>query len=368
MALKNRTDPKAAVAALEEAIRRHVDGAADVVVGGVKIPLASGMSSETVLFDATWGGDTRALVARVQPSGETVFPRYDLPQEFAIMQALAERSDVPVPTMLFSEDDGALLGAPFLVMERLKGEVPPDDPPFTTEGWVVELDPGEQATLYENAVEVLARIHAVDIDTVGLAPLRVHREAGFDGQLALWLHTFTWAAPGESNPTVERALAWIEAHRPPVDPAPVLCWGDARAGNMLFGDQLEVTGVLDWEMSCIGPRELDLGWWLFILRYYSEGIGAPPLPGFPDRDGFLTAYERAAGVTLDSERVDFYEVFAGTRLAILMHRAGNLMISAGMIPPDAPMKLSNPASHSLARMLGLPAPDGLAQGFAGNRS
>jgi hypothetical protein len=51
-----------------------------------------------------------------------------------------------------------------------------------------------------------------------------------------------------------------------------------------------------------------------------------------------------------------------------MHRAGNLMIEAGLLPADAPMKLSNPASHLVAKLLDLPAPEGVAQSFAGNRS
>jgi hypothetical protein len=43
------------------------------------------------------------------------------------------------------------------------------------------------------------------------------------------------------------------------------------------------------------------------------------------------------------------------------------MVAAGLLPPDAPMKLSNPASQLLAKLLGLPAPEGAAQSFVGNR-
>jgi hypothetical protein len=50
-----------------------------------------------------------------------------------------------------------------------------------------------------------------------------------------------------------------------------------------------------------------------------------------------------------------------------MHRAGNLMISAGLLPPGAPMRLNNPITQLLAEMLELPAPEGAVQNFVGNR-
>jgi aminoglycoside phosphotransferase (APT) family kinase protein len=367
MALKNQIDPERAKAQLAVAIEQNVPDASSVEVTRVEVPQTNGLSTETVLFEAAWGGSSRRLVARVQPVGPAVFPRYDLQLEFHVMDALSRGSDVPVPAMLFSESEPDMLGAPFIVMERIDGRVPSDDPPFTTTGWVLELPAEHQARLYDNALMNLARIHAVDIDTVGLSHLREHPEAGFDGQLHLWEETFTWAAEGDSNPTVEAALDWIREHRPAPDGDLVLNWGDARIGNMLFAEDLTVAAVLDWEMTSVAPRELDLGWWQFLNRYYSEGIGVAPLPGFPDRETLLARYAAVAHHDLDSELVDYYEVFAATRLSILMHRAGNLMVAAGQLPPGAPMRVSNPASHTLARLLGLPIPQGEAQSCAGNR-
>jgi aminoglycoside phosphotransferase (APT) family kinase protein len=379
MALKNQLDPEVVASRLAVALERHVDGAREAHVDNVSVPSATGMSNETVLFDASWtderGPHRERLVARVQPAGPAVFPRYDLGLEFAVMSALASATDVPVPAMYFHEPDHALLGAPFLVMRRIDGNVPSDDPPYTVAGWVSELAPGQQATLHDNALSTLARIHAVDIDAVGLSGLRTHAEAGLEGQLTLWSTTFDWASEGQPNPTVEAALDWVHAHCPaPAGPS-VLNWGDARVGNLLFDEQLEVTGVLDWEMVCHGPRELDLGWWLLMQRYYTEGIGAPPLAGFPDRDQLIERYRELASLearkpragTVELDDLHYYEVLAALRLSILMHRAGNLMIAAGQLPPDSPMRLSNPASHLLARLLNLPAPVGEAQSFAGNR-
>jgi len=134
---------------------------------------------------------------------------------------------------------------------------------------------------------------------------------------------------------------------------------------MIFGDDLTVNAILDWEMVGLGYPDIELAWWLFILRHHTEGIGLPVPSGFPTRDQVVAIYEGASGRTID--HLDYYEVWAGVRLAILMHRAGNLMIDLGLLPPDAPMKLNNPASQLLAKLVGAEPPIGSVQTFIGNR-
>lgn len=173
------------------------------------------------------------------------------------------------------------------------------------------------------------------------------------------------AVDGTPSPTVDAAFAWLREHQP-ADPGPaVLNWGDARLSNMIFGPGGEVRAILDWEAATVGPPAGDLAWWLFATRHHTEGIGAPLPPGFPSREEFVARYEELTGHEV--KHLDFYETFAALRLSILMHRAGNMMIGAGLLPPDAPMKLNNPASQLLAKLAGLPAPEGAAQSFIGNR-
>src|SRR3954454_17365062 len=159
MALSNQTNPEQAQRVLSAWVSQKLGR--DVSVTGVEIPSAAGLSAETILFCA----DGRELVARVRPSGAAVFPDYDFEAQFRVLEAVG-RSGVPVPEVLWFEPDAELLGGEFFVMERLYGRVPTDDPPFTVSGWVPELDAGQQATLCENALRVLAGIHRVD--TTGL--------------------------------------------------------------------------------------------------------------------------------------------------------------------------------------------------------
>jgi aminoglycoside phosphotransferase (APT) family kinase protein len=369
MALSNKIDPDVAARQLAAWLVTKVDGE-DVAVSGVRVPASAGLSAETVLFEAAWRerGEQRRrrLAARVAPSGEAVFPTYDLRAEFRVMAALG-CAGLPVPEVLWHERDPSVLGGEFVVMEQVDGRVPADDPPYTVEGWVVDLDPGERGLLYDNGLRALAELHALDWRAAGLDALACdpHTAPGVDQQLAYWEQTYSWAADGEPNPTVDGAFEWVREHRPCDDDRLVLCWGDARLGNILFADDLSVAALLDWEMATLASPGLDLGWWLFLIRNHTVGIGAPVPAGFPSREATIARYEELSGNTV--EHLDFYEVFAALRLAIIMHRAGNLMISLGLLPVGAPMRLNNPITQLLAEMLELPAPEGTVQSFVGNR-
>ena len=369
MALKNTTDPVAAAKALEGWLATKLPDATDIEVTNVTTPSAAGLSAETILFDAAWttGGarETHELVARVAPSTPGVFPKFDLPKEFAVVDALAA-TDVPVPKAWWIEEDESVFGGQFLVLDRIAGRIPADDPPFTAAGWVAELSADERRRLVEQSIEAMAAIHRADWRAIGLESL----DPGTHGtrieqQLATWRDYFDWARGEDENPTIEAGFAWLHEHKPAQEGPSVLNWGDARVGNQIFGDDLSVRATLDWEMVDIGTAEMDLAWWIFILRHHTEGIGVPMPEGIPSREELVAIYERASGSTVRD--LDYYEVFAATRLSAIMHRAGRLMVEVGFLPPDATMKLNNPASQLLAKLIGHDAPTGEAQSFIGNR-
>jgi aminoglycoside phosphotransferase (APT) family kinase protein len=368
MALDNK-DPQEIKDDLRRWLAAQLPEATGVGIDELDVPGASGMSNLTVLFTASWSADgvpvSEQFVARVAPEGPAVFKDYDLGKEAAVMNALAGVGQA-VPVVRWVEEDASILGAPFLVMERATGRVPADDPPFTVAGWVLELSDEEQHRLCANSLESMAAIHNADWKGLGLDFLAPADGSDvFDADIAHWLDFYDWARAGDVNPTVEAGFAWLQANRPDDRREPVLNWGDARIGNQMFGDDLGVNAVLDWEMVGLGHPDIEVAWWLFILRHHTEGIGAPVPSGFPSRDEVVAIYEKAAGRSID--HLDYYEVWAAVRLAIIMHRAGNLMIELGMLPPDAPMKLNNPASQLLAKLIGAPSPAGATQSFIGNR-
>jgi aminoglycoside phosphotransferase (APT) family kinase protein len=368
VALANK-DPQEVKDALRQWLRGQLPEATAVSIDDLSVPSASGMSNTSVLFTASWSiGDTTSsqqLVARIAPAGPGIFMETDHAKEAAVMNALAA-AGLPVPVVRWVEANPAALGAPFLVMDRATGRVPADDPPFTATGWVLDLSDDEQRRLCTASIEAIADVNNVDWKGVGLGFLAPPEGTDvFDAELGTWRRFYDWARDGEVNPTIEAGFDWLDANRPDDRREPVLTWGDSRIGNMLFGDDLAVNAILDWEMVGLGHPDMELAWWLFILRHHTEGIGFPVPPGFPTRDQVVAIYERASGRTVD--HLDYYEVWAAVRLAILMHRAGNLMIELGLLPPDAPMRLNNPASQLLAKLIGAQAPSGSAQSFIGNR-
>lgn len=317
------------------------------------VPGNTGFSSDTLLFEArvedARGERLLRLVARLEPRGFNVFPRYDVAAQYRVMDAL-RGTDVPVPRMLWLEEDASFLGTRFYVMERVEGRAVTDTPPYHVGGWVPELAPPEREHLWWNGLDALCRIHRLDWRALGLGFL--DRDPDDGGLLRRHLDEaeayLTWAvADAARYPLVRRALDWLHAHAPRDQPVR-LCWGDARPSNQLFRG-VECVAVLDWEMVRLGDPVQDLAWWLALDRCLSEGIGAPRLAGLPDRDATVARWREATG--LEAGSLVFYEILALTKFAMIMARIGLQMKHYGILPPDAEMDASNLATAVLTPSL-----------------
>lgn len=303
-------------------------------LGAVVAP-ANGMSSETVLFDVDVDGRVEPLVARMAPlpSVVPVFEDYDLAMQARLMALLAEHTAVPVPTVRSVVLDDGFLGVPFLVMDRAAGQAPSDNPPYLFGGWVVDLGREGQAVMQRNAIRVLAHVHQLtpavaDLSFLGPGALADHleRQRGY----------YEWARGEVTVPLVERLLAWLAANEPTPTGPPVLTWGDARIGNILWEGSTPVA-VLDWEMALVGPPELDLGWMVTQHHFFQSmapRAGVPGLPDFLRRDDVATTYTELAGRPV--EHLEWFEVFAALRLATVSVRSKLRDVAYGLatIPDD----------------------------------
>jgi len=368
MAVLNRLDAKTTAQVLTRWIEERVGHT--VEIRDLEIPTSAGISMTTILFTATWqdGEESRTheLVARVEPNAPGLFENSSLATEFRLLDTLHRHTDIPVAPVRWLETDPTILGSPFMVMDRVHGKVPGDDPPFVVEGWVVDLAPADRGRLFDNAIEVLARLHALDVDALELGYLDQPKRGrpGIDQQIGILERYYRWASQGTPSPTIEAALEWADRNRP-ADDRIALSWGDARLGNIIYSADLAVAAILDWEIASLASPQLDLGWFVLFVRYYSEGIGVPPLEGLPTREQVISRYEELAGRAVPD--IDYYERLALIRLSIIMMRIGKLMIEGGALPPDNPMPISNPASQLLAKFLELPPPVGASANFVGNR-
>jgi aminoglycoside phosphotransferase (APT) family kinase protein len=300
---------------------------------------ATGMSSDTVLLRAAWteGGarhDER-LVARFAPDEHDVpvFPEYDLGRQFEVIRRVGERTNVPVPGVRWLEPGRGAVGAPFFVMDRIDGEVPPDVMPYTFgDNWLFDAAPEDQRRLQDATVATIADLHAIERPTEDFAFLEF--ASGGDTHLRRHvMHTRDWyefvAAGGGRSPLVERAFAWLDEHWPPEEGDPVVSWGDSRIGNVMYRDFTPV-GVFDWEMAGLGPRELDVAWLLYaqcVFQDIAGSMGLPGMPGFLRRDDVAATYEKLTGHACRA--LDFFTAYCAVQWAIVGLRTGARAIHFG---------------------------------------
>lgn len=325
-------------------------GAADVEVGELSIPGLSGFSNETLVFDATWddgaGPVTQSLVLRVEPSGHQVFPSTEFDAQVQVLRALWGEGSVPVPRVLWFEEDRSILGDRFLAMPRIEGQVPADNPSYHAEGWVTALSETQRATMWMTGIDTMAAVHRVDRLAAGLGWIPVPTPAE---QLDRDRAYRTFAAGDVPYPVVDRAFEVLAATLPPPPEEPALCWGDSRIGNMIFAADCSVAAVLDWEMVTAGDPVQDLAWYLLLDRHHHEAFVVPRLPGFPDRAASVARWEAASGRS--AEHLDWYELLGAARYAAIMTRVMKLLDASGVFPGGAAMAYDQTGSQLLERLL-----------------
>jgi aminoglycoside phosphotransferase (APT) family kinase protein len=345
-------DPAQLRPRLEQWLAGRLPAGAEPAILDVRPTSATGMSSETLLFEASWkDGDqvhTEELVARLEPRPEDVpvFPEYDLERQAEALRRVAALTAVPVPKVWWYEDDPAAIGSPFFVMSRVEGQVPPDVMPYNFgDSWLYDLPPGEQRALQDAAVGIVAQLHAIDqpeqIDFLQLdhpgpdddSPLRRH--------VAKTRRWYDFAAgDGCRSPLVEQGFEWLEAHWPRDEGPPVLAWGDARIGNVMFQGTRPV-GVFDWEMAAVGPRELDVAWLIWAHRNFEDiatELNLPGMPHFLRRDDVVDTYQQLTGHELAG--IDFYLAYAAVQFGIVYLRVGRRAVHFGEREmPDDPDEL-----------------------------
>ena len=303
---------------------------------------SNGMSSETIILTGRWtqGGEPveQKWVARVAPKADDVpvFSSYRLDHQFDVMRLARELTDVPVPQVRWLENTGDVLGAPFFLMDRIDGVVPPDVMPYTFgNNWFFDAAPEEQRRLQDSTVEAIAKLHSIpdaaqtfgfltEIDPPGDTALRRHF-----GWLKNW---YSYAAEGIGrSPLVDRALVWLEDNFPTDVAATesVLVWGDSRIGNVLY-DDFRPVAVLDWEMATVGPREFDVSWIIFAHMVFQELCSLAGMPGMPEvlrEEDVRATYRELTGVEVGDLR--WFHIYSGVVWCCVFMRTGARRVHFG---------------------------------------
>jgi aminoglycoside phosphotransferase (APT) family kinase protein len=226
-----------------------------------------------------------ALVVRKKPPGVLLPSAHAIEREYRIMRALRTTA-VPVPDALALCEDPDVIGTPFFVMRWVPGRIfwDPAVPDLTRE---------ERAALYREYVRVLAALHTVDVNAVGLADYG--KPAGFvPRQLDRWTKQFEASRTGPS-PAMDELVKWLHAHLPKTDESTII-HGDYRIDNVMFeADGTRAVALLDWELSTLGHPLSDLAY--ACLAYHMN------LPG---RGGLVGVDFDAAGIPTENELIAEY--------------------------------------------------------------
>ncbi len=258
------------------------------------------------------------FVMRRPPFGPVPPKAHDMARECRILAAVHPVFPLaPRPYVLC--EDASVIGSTFYLMERRHGLVVRyDEPPEIAD------QPEARRRVSAAMVDALADLHTVDINAHGLAALG--KPAGFvERQVRGWSERWKRSQTSE-QPGMDLLAAWLVDRLPPDAPRPTLLHGDFKLDNVML-DALDVgrlVAVFDWEMSAVGDPLVDLG---ILLAYWIHTVPASQgdaLTSVTRRAGWFTRAEMleryAARTGRDLTEIEFYEVFAVFKLAVVLQQ------------------------------------------------
>ncbi|GAA4723007.1 phosphotransferase family protein [Phytohabitans rumicis] len=269
--------------------------------------IAGGKSNLTyVLRDGT-----HTWVLRRPPLGHVLRTAHDMAREHRVISALAPTA-VPVPRTVLLCADAEVIGVPFYLMEYVDGTV------YRTAEQTAGLGPERARTLAYTLVDVLADLHEVDPESVGLGDFG--HPAGFlERQLRRWKAQLD-ASRSRDLAGIDELHARLTASTPASMKSGIV-HGDYRLDNVIVGADGRVAAVLDWEMATLGDPLADVG---LLLVYWDglAGLGSNavstavhPGAGFPSGDALAARYAARRGADLTT--LDWYIAFGYFKLAVI---------------------------------------------------
>ena len=275
--------------------------------------LQGGHSNLTYQIEDSQG---RKAVIRRPPQGVLLPKAHDMSREWALISALGP-TDVPVPAALGFCESPDVTGAWFYVMGLIDGH-----PLYNSED-TNRLVPFEQREkMAFSFIDVLAALHDVDPDNVGLGTLG--KKDNYVGrQLKTWYRSWTSSVePAQfDDPRAHELQAYFLDHMPDQGPARVV-HGDYGLHNCLVGPDCTIAAVVDWEISTLGDPLADLA---YALNQWPDPTDAEPIaaeaatapPGFPSRSQLAERYAEKTG--RDLSKLDYYIGFNRWKTAAIVH-------------------------------------------------
>ena len=286
-------------------LKLKIPGATNLRVDQLE-QISGGASRQTYRFRLTYnereGARERRLILRRDPAASLIDT--DRRIEFAAYRAFFG-TNVPVPEVLWLEDDPRHLGSPFFVSVEMSG--------LQTAPARMLLEPyaSHHQKIAEQKWSILGAIASHDPRKLGLIPPMewVEPDQCWKRELDYWEGVLD-SDELIPQPIMRAAIRWMRRNPPPPAQKISVVHGDYRTGNFLFDEDGRIHGILDWEMSHLGDPLEDLGWSLNRVWCWAHDDRRG---GLIPREQAIALWEKASGLKADPEAIHWWELMAAVK-------------------------------------------------------
>lgn len=259
-------------------------------------------------------GASGVYVLRRQPPGKLLKSAHAVDREYRVIKALQD-TDVPVARVYHLCKERDVIGSMFYIMEYCSGRVYWD-------AAIPEVNKEERTAIYDEMNRILAALHSVNIEQVGLGD---YGKPGnyFQRQYNRWSSQYR-ASETSTISSMEKLISWLACNLPEDDGRVALVHGDYRLDNLMFHPSApEGRALLDWELSTLGHPFADVGYLCMQMRMPAigtvSGLRGKNLEqlGIPSEQEYVASYCKRMGIET-IENFSFYVAFSFFRLAAIV--------------------------------------------------
>ncbi|MEQ6204970.1 phosphotransferase family protein [Sulfitobacter sp. HNIBRBA2951] len=278
---------------------------------------------------------SHSYVLRRKPPGVLLKSAHAVDREFRVQSAL-QGTDVPVSKMHLLCEDDDVIGSMFYIMDHVQGR-------NFNEPEMPDVAKADRTAIIAEMNKVLAALHSVDIDSVGLADYGPEGNY-FERQVGRWSKQYR-ASETTKIPAMDRLMDALKAEQPDDDGQRTLVHGDYRIDNMIFHSTgTDCLAVLDWELSTIGHPFADLA--AVIMQWQlpagTEGRGMGGLDraalGLPSDRAFIESYCERRGLG-QIDNFGYYLGFTFFRMAAIIQGVLKRALDGNASNPERAMKV-----------------------------
>ncbi|SDN31807.1 phosphotransferase family protein [Bacillus sp. OK048] len=257
-------------------------------------------------------GEWEAVLRR-PPLGPLPPKAHDMKREYDLLNNLHTCFPLAPKPYIYCDDE-TIIGSPFYIMERKKGQTINDNL-IRKKNMTIQ----DKQHISQLMVDAIVELHNVDYKKAGLE--KIGYPQGFiERRLQNWINRYDRYKTDEIK-VIDNLIKWL-TNNIPNSQEPTLIHHDFKLNNVLLSDDSKsITAILDWEMATIGDPLFDLA---ASLSYWVEEKDSDLLKnsletttaqtGFISRRQFIERY--ADTTNRDISSFNYYLALAYFKIAV----------------------------------------------------